>query len=242
MASQEFHIAIIMDGNGRWAQRQGKNRLWGHQKGATTLKEIVRACPKEGVRYLTVYAFSSENWKRESFEVNGLMKLFAKYLRSETQELHKEGVCLRIIGNRNRLSPSLVKLIEHAEALTQHNTRLGLQVAIDYGGRDEVVHAARTLAQMACDKHILPHEITHHHIEQSLWTSSWPDPDLMIRTAGEMRLSNFLLWQLSYTELLFVPQCWPEFTAQDLSSAVSSYNQRHRKFGAVPAPLQMSTT
>jgi undecaprenyl diphosphate synthase len=233
MTSHEFHIAIIMDGNGRWAKNQGKNRLWGHQKGAVALKEIVRSCPKEGVRYLTVYAFSSENWKRDSFEVNGLMKLFARYLRTETADLHKEGVCLRVIGNRDRLPPSLVKLIEHAETLTQNNTLLGLQVAINYGGQDELVHAARTLAQMACDQKIRPQDITHRHIEHTLWTHPWPHPDLLIRTGGEMRLSNYLLWQLSYTELLFMPQCWPEFTPHDLSLAIAHYTKRHRQFGAI---------
>ena len=229
--SSPVHVAIIMDGNGRWAQRQGRNRLWGHQKGARALKKVVQACPDKGVRYLTVYAFSTENWHRDPAEVSGLMQLFQRYLVRETPRLHKEGVCLRIIGDRTALDPTLVAQMEQSETLTQHNTRLGLQVALNYGGRDDIVQATQKLATLVQDGHLKPEAITFDHVAGALWTHPWPDPDLLIRTGGEVRLSNYLLWQLSYTELLFFSQCWPDFTVEDFQSAITAYGARKRQFG-----------
>lgn len=231
--SGSFHVAITMDGNGRWAQRHGKNRILGHRAGAKVLKQIVRACPTYEIKFLTVYAFSTDNWKRDAVEVKGLMKLFEFYLQNETLELKQEGVCIKVIGSRSKLSPSLIKLIEWAENLTENNTRLVLQVAIDYGGREDILHAVQKLALLVKNDILNPDEITAEHITKALYTYPCPDPDLLIRTGGEVRLSNYLLWQLSYTELIFSVKYWPDFTVQDFESCVLLYKKRDRRFGNV---------
>lgn len=231
MSSSSLHVAIIMDGNGRWGKEQGKSRLWGHHQGAKTLKKIIKACPLYQIRYLTIYAFSSENWTRPRKEVEGLMKLFEKYLKKETAKLHQEGICLRMIGNRLGLSSSLLELIHYGEELTHLNTGLGLQIAFNYGGRDEIMNAVRRIVTMVKDHHLDSEQITYEDFIQGLWTYPWPDPDLLIRTGGEMRLSNYLLWQLSYTEFIFSTKYWPEFTPQDLCEAIHTYHQRQRRFG-----------
>lgn len=230
--SGALHVAIIMDGNGRWAKQKDQDVMYGHHKGSETLKSIVKSCPVSFVRYLTVYAFSSENWKRDKKEVDALMDLFEHYLDNETEELHKEGVCLRIIGERSRLSKRLQNLIAQAEALTLNNTRLGLQVAVGYGGRDDILNAVRTIARLVKGNELDPEAITSEHINKALWTHPWPDPDLLIRTGGEIRLSNYLLWQLSYTELTFSSKCWPDFTFEDFEAAINEYRKRKRLFGS----------
>lgn len=227
-------MALIMDGNGRWAQRRGLPRMEGHRAGARALKEIVRACPSLGIRYLTVYAFSSENWKRSQEEVAGLMRLFEIYLRSQTSDLHKEGAQLRIIGDKKKLSPKLQKLIHQAESLTEDNSVFGLQVALNYGGKDELIHAAQSVASHIMAHGLSPHDITPELFEKHLWTYPWPDPQFLIRTGGEIRLSNYLPWQLSYTEFLFLPQCWPDFKVDDLKQALDIYRSRQRQFGGTP--------
>lgn len=231
--SLSLHVAVIMDGNGRWAQQQGKPRSFGHEAGVRTLKEIVKVCPKHNVKYLTVYAFSPDNWKRSKEEVSHLMKLLQYYLKNETRNLHKEGVCLRIIGAREHLSDTLQKLIQEGEALTQHNTRLVLQIALNYGGREDLLQAMRCLANDVITEKIKPEDIEMHHITEKLYTHQVPDPDLLIRTGGEMRLSNYLLWQMSYTEFVFLPQYWPSFTPQDFAHALDVFHQRQRRYGAV---------
>lgn len=230
---KDFHVAIIMDGNGRWAQQQNKNRLMGHREGARTLKKIVQACPSSGVRYLTVFAFSSENWKRPAEEINGLMQLLEFYLRQETSELHREGVCLRIIGQRNHLPLHIQHLIDQTETLTKDNTRLGLQIALSYGGRDELVHAAQQIARHVQQNELTPDAITPAVFEQYLYTYPWPDPDLLIRTGGELRISNYLLWQLSYTEFIFCPEYWPAYTPEKFQQAIAQYQMRCRRFGGL---------
>jgi undecaprenyl diphosphate synthase len=237
-----LHVAMILDGNGRWAQSQGQRRLYGHHKGAKALKNVVLACPDLGVRYLTVYAFSSENWKRPKEEVSGLMSLMEQYLEEEIQALADQGVCLKVIGNRQRLAPSLQKLILKAEALTEGNGRLGLQVALSYGGREDIVKATQKLAMCVQNQTMRPEDITETHITQVLWTYPWPDPDLLIRLGGEQRLSNFLLWQLSYSEFVFLPRYFPDFTVQDFREALMAYSQRQRKFGALPSDTSESAS
>ena len=231
--SQDLHVAIIMDGNGRWAQQRGKNRLEGHREGVNALKRIVKACPSQDIRYLTVFAFSSENWNRPATEVSGLMSLLKSYLQSEIKELHKEHVCLRVIGERKRLSSRIVSLIEEAEALTKDNTRLGLQIALSYGARDEITRACQKIALLVAEGKLDADKITSDHIIQNLDTYSWPDPDLLIRTSGEMRVSNFLLWQLCYTELYFSQKYWPDFREEDLKEAIEHFKQRSRRFGSI---------
>ncbi len=223
-----------MDGNGRWAQRRGLPRMEGHRVGANTLKEIVKACPSLGIRYLTVYAFSSENWKRSQEEVSGLMRLFELYLRSQTSDLHKEGAQLKIIGDKSKLSPKIQKLIHHAETLTENNSRFGLQVALNYGGKDELVQAAQSAASYIISQGLSPKDMTPELLETYLWTYPWPDPDFLIRTGGEVRLSNYLPWQLAYTEFLFLPQCWPDFKVDDFKQALEVYRERKRQFGGTP--------
>lgn len=225
------HVAIIMDGNRRWARQRGLPVLEGHRQGAKVLKRIVETCPALGIRYLTVYAFSSENWGRPRQEVNALMTLMQDYLESEIEELDRQGVCLRVIGERDKLSPRLQHLIQDAEKRTQSNTVLGLQVAISYGGRSEILRAAQRLAQQAIEQGLDPRDITEERFETFLDTHGIPDPDLLIRTSGESRISNYLLWQLAYTEFLFMDPCWPEFTPETFKEAIRVYAGRQRRFG-----------
>jgi undecaprenyl diphosphate synthase len=228
-----LHVAIIMDGNGRWATQRGWPRLVGHRQGAERVRGIVRAAPGLGVRWLTLYAFSTENWKRSTEEVLGLMALFARYIRREAEELSREGVRLRFIGERGRLDPKLQELMHWIEDRTRGNTRLDLIVAINYGGRDEIVRAARTLAARAAAGTLDPAAIDEAAVDSALDTADVPDPDLVIRTSGETRVSNFLLWQAAYAEYDFSPILWPDFTPVALADCLARFRCRERRFGGV---------
>jgi undecaprenyl diphosphate synthase len=226
------HIAIIMDGNGRWASRRGLPRAAGHKRGAEAAKTAVECCIQHGVSYLTLYAFSSENWKRPEAEISDLMGLLRFYLRSEVSDLHKNGVKLEVIGNRDLLAKDIVSLIESAEAQTAGNTKLTLTMALSYGGRAEIVRAARDLARRVRDGELKPEEIDEARFAGKLFTAGKPDPDLLIRTGGEQRISNFLLWQLAYAEFVFLDTLWPDFGAADFDAAVREYQHRERRYGA----------
>ncbi len=233
------HVAIIMDGNGRWAKARGLPRTAGHAKGADAVRRTVEAAGEMGIRYLTLFGFSSENWKRPDVEIGDLMGLFRRYLRSEVAEIHARGICLKVIGERGRLDDDIVRLIEDAEARTAGNDRMTVVLAISYGGRQELVDAAKSLAEQARAGTLDPEKIDEAAIERSLLTDGIPDPDLLIRTSGEKRISNFLLWQLAYTELVFVDRLWPDFGAADLSAAVSDYQRRDRRYGATDSSVRV---
>ncbi|MBW0157903.1 polyprenyl diphosphate synthase [Sedimentimonas flavescens] len=229
------HVAIIMDGNGRWAVNRGWPRLAGHRRGAERVKEIVRAAPEMGVKYLTVYAFSTENWKRSTEEVLGLMALFGRYIEKEADGLSREGVRLRFIGERGRLDKRLVKLMEGIEERTRANTRLTLTVAINYGGRNELARAAAQLARDHAEGRIGAEDLTEAALAERLDTAGLPDPDLVIRTSGETRTSNFLPWQAAYSEYEFTPTLWPDFSPQELAAILSRFGARERRFGGATA-------
>jgi undecaprenyl diphosphate synthase len=226
------HVAIIMDGNGRWAKARGLPRAAGHREGAEALRRIVRAAAEFGADYLTVFGFSSENWKRPAAEIDDLMALLRFYLRSEIAELHRNGVRIRVIGDRQRLARDIVALIDEAEQRTRDNARLNLTVALSYGGRAEIALAARRLAEDARAGRIDPAVIDEAAFARHLLTAGIPDPDLVIRTSGEMRISNFLLWQSAYAELVFLDRLWPDFTKDDLADAIREYHRRDRRYGA----------
>lgn len=230
------HVAIIMDGNGRWAERRGLPRLRGHHAGAERVREIVEACPGLGIRSLTLYAFSTENWRRSGDEVAGLMALFRRYIRSEAARLKSEGVRVRFIGDRGPLDARLRQLMGWIEEETRHGEVLDLVIALNYGGRDEMVRAARCLARAVAAGRLSPEEIDARRLADMLDTASLPDPDVVIRTSGEARLSNFLLWQSAYAELAFTKTLWPDFTPAELASILDEVGRRQRRFGAVPAP------
>lgn len=230
-ASPVRHVAIIMDGNGRWAAARGLPRNLGHRQGVETVRTIVQACRDLGIEFLTLYAFSSENWRRPETKVSGLMDLLRLYIRRELGDLHKNGVRIRMIGDRSRLAPDIVSMIEEAETLTAGNRRLTLVLALSYGGQDEIAAACRRIAADALAGRIKPDAIDSATVEQYLLTAGLPDPDLVIRTSGEQRLSNFLLWQTAYSELVFVDKLWPDFTADDLAAALGEYSRRERRFG-----------
>jgi undecaprenyl diphosphate synthase len=232
---QADHVAIIMDGNGRWATQRGWPRLVGHRKGAERVREIVRACPELGIKYLTIYAFSTENWKRSTEEVLGLMAIFARYIQREADKLAEEGVCLRFIGDRTRLAPKLQRLMAGIEARTAGLSRLYLTVAINYGGRDEIARAVRGLAVEVAQGRLDPDDVTEGAITMRLDTATLPDPDIVIRTSGEMRTSNFLPWQASYAEYEFTPTLWPDFTPHELGTILARFGNRDRRFGGVRA-------
>jgi len=227
------HVAIIMDGNGRWATALGKQRLFGHQAGGARVREIVESCPGLGVKYLTVFAFSTENWKRSPAEISGLMTLFRRYIAKETKALDDNGVCVRFIGSHERLDGRLRTMMDQLEELTKDNDVLHLTVAINYGGRDEIARAAQRVAQKVADGQLDPATITDETFGDYLDTADLPDPDLVIRTSGESRVSNFLLWQSAYSEFEFVQTLWPDFSAEVFADCVSSYAGRERRFGAV---------
>jgi undecaprenyl diphosphate synthase len=227
------HVAIIMDGNGRWATSRGWPRLVGHRRGAERVREIVRACADLGIRWLTVYAFSTENWKRSTEEVLGLMAIFARYIEREADRLSVEGVRLRFIGDRTRLDPKLQKMMTGIEARTAGGTRLNLTVAINYGGRDEIARAARAVARDVAEGRLTPDEVTEAAFAARLDTADLPDPDLVIRTSGETRTSNFLPWQAAYAEYEFTGTLWPDFTPQELAAIVARFGNRERRFGGV---------
>ncbi|MDF2235473.1 polyprenyl diphosphate synthase [Albimonas sp. CAU 1670] len=227
------HVAIIMDGNGRWAKARGLPRLAGHRRGAETVRRIVEAAPDLGVEWLTLYAFSTENWKRSAEEVTGLMELFAIYIRREGRELKRRGARVRFIGERGRLAPDLAAAMARLEADTAQNDKLNLTIAINYGGRDEIAAAARRLAEDVAAGRLDPACVDAAALEARLNTCGFPDPDLVIRTSGEMRTSNFLPWQTAYSEFAFVDDFWPDFTVERFGEALASFGARQRRFGAV---------
>ena len=229
------HVAIIMDGNGRWAQQRGRPRLFGHHAGARRVREIVAACPDQGVKYLTIFAFSTENWKRTQTEVSGLMTLFRKYIENEAKALLKNGVRVRFIGDRIKLDDKLVSLMDDLELLTADNDLVHLTVAINYGGRDEVTRAAQRLAFEVAQGRISYKDVDAETLSGFLDTHVLPDPDLVIRTSGEARISNFLLWQSAYAEYEFVDTLWPDFTASEFAKVLANYGSRERRFGGVNA-------
>jgi undecaprenyl diphosphate synthase len=223
------HVAIIMDGNGRWAKQRGLPRQAGHRAGAENLRRIVRACVEFDIKILTIYAFSTENWGRPESEVRGLMRIFARVLDQELDELHKQGVCLHHLGDLSGINPTLQKKVQNAIDLTKDNDRLILNVAFNYGGRAEIIHAVQ---QMLADG-IKPDELNEELFSSYLFTAGLPDPDLVIRTSGELRISNFLIWQAAYAEYYPTPAFWPDFGREELYEAIVAFNQRERRFGLV---------
>lgn len=226
------HIGIIMDGNGRWAKKRGLPREMGHQKGSEVFMDIARYCKKIGISVLTVYTFSTENWKRPQHEVDAIMNMLRKYL-SNIEKYRKDHIRLQIIGDKGGLSEDLQKAIQHAEEESRSFDSLLVNMAINYGGREEILHAARTLARRCMLGELNPEEITEETFASSLYTSDMPDPDLIIRPSGEERLSNFLLWQSAYSELIFMDILWPDFTPEHLNTALWEYKNRNRRFGGV---------
>lgn len=226
------HVAIIMDGNGRWALSRGLPRIAGHRAGTENLRRVMEGCGELGIKYLTLYAFSTENWGRPAEEVRGLIGILEDVIDSELAELHREGVQLRHIGILDRLDPLLRQKVLHAIELTKDNDKLILNIAFNYGGRDEIVHAIRNMIE----DQVTPEEVTDELVSQYLFTSGVPDPDLVIRTSGELRISNFLIWQAAYAEWYFTPVYWPDFDQTELRKAVEEYSQRERRYGLVMAP------
>ncbi len=235
MGDAAIHVAIIMDGNGRWAQKRGKPRMFGHHVGSKRVREILQCCPPLGVKYLTIFAFSTENWKRTQEEVAGLMTLFRTYIVREAKNLKNNGVRVRFIGDRVRLEPSLVRLMDNLEMITSENDLVHLTIAINYGGRDEVARAAQRLAYDVKSGRLLPKEIDEKTLPKYLDTFVLPDPDLLIRTSGEARISNFLLWQAAYSEYDFVDTLWPDFTPEMFEEVLERFSKRTRRFGGIPA-------
>lgn len=228
-----LHVAVIMDGNGRWAQARGKPRLFGHRAGAKRVREIVEACPGLGVKYLTVFAFSTENWKRTQAEVTGLMTLFKRYINTEAEALVNNGIRVRFIGDRVRLEPKLVAKMDELEDMTSGNDLVHLTVALNYGGRDEVARATKRLAHDVSEGKLDPDAVDAETLASYLDTCVLPDPDLVIRTSGEARISNFLLWQSAYAEYEFVDTLWPDFTGKIFANILGNFAKRDRRFGAV---------
>ena len=228
------HIAIIMDGNGRWAKQRSLPRTAGHQQGIEACKRAVRAAGELGIDYITLFGFSTENWSRPADEVNELMRLLRMYLRSETAELHRNNVRMRMIGDRTPFSKDILELIENAEQLTVDNDGLNLTIALNYGGRDEILKAASDMAVYMKQEDIEPSfENAQEYFSSFLMTKDIPDPDIMIRTSGEQRVSNFLLWQCAYTEFVYTDTLWPDFEKKDLEEAIGEFECRERRFGAV---------
>lgn len=227
------HIAIVMDGNGRWAEGRGLPRLEGHRQGAQTLEHIIEASADLGIEYLTVYAFSSENWERPQLEVDGLINLMRFYLRNKVIQFHENGVRLNVIGNYQAFPDDVVSMIQEALDLTKNNTRITLNVALNYGGRAEILQATQKIAKRVAAGDLEADSLTEQIFSHFLWTAGCPDPDVFIRTSGEYRISNYLLWQLSYTELVFIEKNWPDFTKKDLMDVIKQFQGRQRRFGAL---------
>lgn len=227
------HVAIILDGNGRWARSKGMPRNYGHVQGAKTVETICEEAYRMGIQYLTVYAFSTENWNRPRDEVDALMGLLRNYMKTCLKTAAKNNMCVRIIGEKSRLDDDIRKRMEQLEEATKNNTGLHFQIAINYGGRDEIVRAVRRLAEDVAQGNLGAEEITEEKISDTLDTGGLPEPDLLIRTCNEQRISNFLLWQLAYTELYFTPVAWPDFSKEELEKAVLAYNKRDRRYGLV---------
>ena len=226
------HIAIIMDGNGRWAQARGLPRIAGHRHGAEAARRAVVAAAELGIPYLTLFGFSSENWKRPWTEIQDLMGLLRHYLRGEIAELHRNGVRLHVIGELARFDPDIAALIGHAEATTRENARITLTIALSYGGRAEIVAAVRAMARQVASGDLTPEAIDEDCLARHLFTAALPDPDLVIRTSGEQRISNFLLWQSAYSEFVFTKTLWPDFSKGDLEAAIDEFCGRERRYGA----------
>jgi undecaprenyl diphosphate synthase len=226
------HVAIIMDGNGRWARARGLPRIAGHRRGAEAARRTVAAAADLGIRYLTLFGFSSENWKRPLGEVDDLMGLLRHYLRGEIAQLHGNGVRLRVIGDKRRFAPDIAGMIDNAERLTEANTGVNLTIALSYGGRAEITAALCAIAAEVQAGRLALQDIDEELIGRYLFTADLPDPDLLIRTSGEQRISNFLLWQCAYAELVFTPTLWPDFGREDLEQAIADYGARERRYGA----------
>ena len=226
------HIAIIMDGNRRWAKQKGKNASFGHKEGAKTLEKIVRYGNKIGLEYITVYAFSTENWKRAEDEVKALMMLLQSYLDDYGKRADSENIRVKILGDITALSEGMQKSIKNCMERTKNNTGITFNIALNYGGRDELVKAIKNICEQVKENKLNINDITEQLVSDNLYTKGQPDPDLLIRTSGELRLSNFLPWQLVYTEFLFIDKYWPDFTKEDLDDAILEYQKRTRKFGA----------
>src|SRR4051812_2523041 len=229
------HVAIIMDGNGRWAAARSLPRAEGHRRGVEALRKTVRAAGEMGISYLTIFSFSSENWSRPASEIRDLMGLLRRFIRNDLAELHQNGVKVRVIGQRDDLDPDIRRLLEEAEELTKDNDKLTLVVAFNYGGRQEIARAAARIAAMVKDGTLDPSAINADLIGQNLDAPDLPDPDLIIRTSGEQRLTNFLLWQAAYSELVFLPTYWPDFDRTALEAAIAEYHRRERRFGGLIA-------
>lgn len=227
------HIAFIMDGNGRWAKARGKNRTYGHKEGSNTLKEVCKNAYQFGVKYVTVYAFSTENWIRPKEEISFLMDLLRQYLKESIKTSKKDNMRVRVIGDRNGLSPDVNKRIDELENASKDNTGLNLQIALNYGGRNDIVRATKNIINDVSIGKINIDEIDENLFSNYLDTYNIPDPDLLIRTSGEMRLSNFLMWQLAYTEFYFSGKYWPDFTKADLMEAIIDFNKKERRFGGL---------
>jgi undecaprenyl diphosphate synthase len=226
------HIAIIMDGNGRWAKARGLPRIAGHRSGAEAVRRTLTAAGELGIPYLTLFGFSSENWKRPSAEVQDLMVLLRHYLRGEIAELQRNGVRLKVIGQLARLAPDIVGMIAHAETLTRENSQITLTIALSYGGRAEIVAAVQAIAAEVARGSLAAEDVDEDCLARHLFTADIPDPDLLIRTSGEQRISNFLLWQCAYSELVFTKTLWPDFSRNDLEQAIDDYCGRERRYGA----------
>jgi undecaprenyl diphosphate synthase len=235
------HVALIMDGNGRWAAARGLPRFEGHRRGVEALRRAVRAAIELGISYLTVYSFSAENWSRPREEVQSLLGLLHRFIRNDLAELHANNVRVRIIGARADLAPEILDLLAEAEQVTRANTGLTLVVAFNYGGRQEIAAAARAVAEMVAEGRLALHEIDADAIAARLDTADFPDPDLIIRTSGEQRLSNFLLWQAAYSEFVFLPILWPDFDRAAMIAAIQEYAHRERRFGRVEPPRSAKT-
>ena len=227
------HIAIIMDGNGRWAKAKNLPRSMGHKAGVETIRRIIKEADKLGVKYMTFYAFSTENWKRPKDEVDALMKLLVQYLRQELEELHRNSVVIRVLGDISRLPDECVKEIERSKEKTKNNTGIVMNFALNYGGRDEIIRATRFIAESVKKGELNPEDITKEVIESYLYTHDMPDPDIIIRPSGEQRLSNFLLWQCAYSEFWYSNINWPDFKEKDLRKAIFDFQNRERRFGGL---------
>ena len=227
------HIAIIMDGNGRWAKQRGKERCEGHLMGVESVRAVVRGAVRNGVKWLTLYAFSTENWGRPQQEVDAIMELFCRTVMNEGEELARQGVRVKILGERSRFSAEVLDMIERIESVTASASRLTVMLAFNYSSRREMVLAAQALAQRVASGEMRVEDINEESFSNALMTAGTPDPDLIIRTSGECRLSNFLLWQLAYTEFYFTPVAWPDFSKEELVKAVEAYNHRDRRYGGL---------
>jgi len=235
------HIAIVMDGNGRWAKKRNRPRSMGHQAGVKALRATIRHCVRLGVGTLTVFAFSSENWNRPASEISHLMDLFLRALDKETNELHQNGICFRFIGDKSAFKPTLQTKMSEAEALTANNTRMVVNIAVNYGGRWDITQAAKRLAANVAEGKLSPAEIDEQQFTRFLALAESPDPDLFIRTGGEMRISNFLLWQSAYAEFYFTPVLWPDFDSDVLDLAVTAFQSRERRFGRTSDQIMSNT-